>query len=308
MREFNHARELLMPDEAPPGATEKSCAAPAVPGEKDQPQKATASAPTEPSEPAGEGPERWILKHWRPLAFLAIFLVTAFTGWHYKGLADPGHVGQRFVNQAPITINVYVSNPKISTRVIANVYCIGPVPTNKSGPMSCSLPMARAWLDLSLKVKAPRSLSRGRILVTSSAPSDSNPGKAPVSFSGRKPTSYSYYKEYDLRMFRRPGTASNEPVDTFLLPPVLQKTRESIFMHLPAIGGLELPRNSGAPALLMEEQPQSKDVSDIIYNPWRGPRPKGYLTLHNGNPPLFWLPNNFSVTETLLDAMPLTVS
>ena len=302
------------------GPQEEDQPSPAAgPQEEDRSHKTAVTSPEDSVNITEQSIGRRILKHWRPFAFLIILSIAVAFGVTYKVLGDPGRVNQQFLNQAPLTMDVFVSDPKISVQVIASTLCMPSSSSNLNGPISCTAPdVAETWLSLALTVRAPKSLSDGHIIVISSAASLAGHGKAGLSINGSAPHSQWYYQEYSLDEFRAPGLTSNAPAGIYIISPVLKTNKKSIFGHLPAIGALEFPIDEfpDLPPLLVENQSHTKKIGDFIYNPQlrqtmsvvpikyqlRMPVSERFQTLHNGDSTLFWRPNSFSITETLLNA------
>jgi hypothetical protein len=92
----------------------------------------------------------------------------------------------------------------------------------------------------------------------------------------------------------------------FQTPAVIEQTNAAIYGHLPLIGDLDVA-DGDSPAVLAEEQAHANELRDVVYGPVTDSSsqlPSSYSTPYGGRAELFWIPRNFSISETLETVTP----
>jgi len=243
---------------------------------------------------------RSLLKGWRPLLFLLAVLVAIGAGLHFKTLAEPGRESVQFADEALPSFNIFVSDPRISVSLSADVYCNLPTSTDI---VACTTASSMAHVIFYLTADAPPSLRSSGIVLMTSSIGAAGPRSDALPFS-----SYSvppgnariYEQEFNVADLQSGGSSSAD----FYLPNVLEKMRGSVFGKLPAIGNLDQFEGS-YPSMLTEFRPGTTSIEDLIYLPSLKPgQPQtddssAYQTINGDPAKLFWRPNVLSITDTL---------
>lgn len=262
----------------------------------------------------------------RLVILVAIILISGAFGLFFKGLSDPGHVSDQFFRTTPQVINIYVSDPKISAHVTADVRC----DASSLQHLDC------AELDLSISLNIPRPISRGTVFITSTIRAQRSENalfhvfrKIPIiTGSGH---SWIYGQAISFRTSRSGYSFGNEldgscptwchgkavqiaaEVDSFRLAGVVQETNSNLFGHLPKLADREGPSTTlpTDPYVLAALNPAST-IDGIIYDPPVPPRLTTGALDQQVEPQLrkdhgkgFWEPKDFSVTEALKGPEPI---
>lgn len=256
-----------------------------------------ALTPPQPTSDDSSKARPTLFKGWRPLAFLLIAAFASLTGFHFKSLGNPGSEDEQFANQPPQTVDVFVSNPRISVQVNAAI---------QQGSSTI--------VSYYAMVEMPATVKSGRLLVLSDWPADqstfyplSSPSKH-AQIAGEPDFDGYYASEIALsRPRERPIAPRTLRLGTFYTRAVVDVTKAAIYGHLPSIEDLDYA-DTRAPAALGEEEPHASKLRDVVADPV--PKngkaeqlPATYSTPYDGTAELFWTPNNFSVNETLGDAL-----
>lgn len=246
--------------------------------------------------------QRTLFKGWRSLVFLlAVFLAIGF-GLHFKTLSEPGQESKQLASGILPSFNIFVSDPRISVHVTADIFCLLPRDTDD---VSCTSASSSAQALLSVTASSPRSLSDGTVLMTSNVGSfNDKSGGVPFSSYSDPPGAARIY-QYEFHVADlAPGSPSGVSFD---IPDVLEETHGSTFGRLPTIGNLGQDQGS-YPSMLTEDRPGTSSVEDLIYVPslsdaefggQQEDNPSAFMTLHGGHATLFWRPTVLSITEEL---------
>jgi hypothetical protein len=302
-------------DEAKPDETAGPPTAPVVPAQGATKQQI-------PSEPTKRQAEPWALRHWRPLMVLIILLISAGIGFYYKSYADPGHEGMTFASKPPQRLDIYVSDPRVSVQATLDIACT----SGNSNSTSCTSPFAQTYAYLDLAFKAPRGAGHAEILVISNLTGgDYDFNAVPRRYGTLDNRSVLRGHIYEtrntlgyLKMIhlgdRGIADLQIKADESFRIPNVLQEVKGVIYGHLPALGSQETTGYPSDPLILTENQPGSRYLTNLIYNPAplhvdHGVQPppnlvSSYAPLHGGNLTLFWRPKDFSVAEVLENVTP----
>jgi len=245
---------------------------------------------------------RTMFRGWRPLVFLLAALLAIGLGLHFKTLSEPGQASKQLASGTLPSFNVFVSDPRISVHVVADIFCLLPRDTND---VPCTMASSNAQALLSVIASSPRSLSGGTVLMTSNVRSfNDKSGGVPFSSYSNPPGSARIY-QYEFHVADlAPGSPSGVSFD---IPDVLEETHGSVFGRLPTIGNLGQDQGS-YPSMLTEDRPGTNSVEDLIYVPslkdaefggQQEDNPSAFMTLHGGHATLFWRPTVLSITEEL---------
>ncbi len=260
-------------------------------------------ATQEPQQTSGTEPRKvrqTLFKGWRPVALLLIAAMTSGIGFHFKSLADPGVESKTFARQPPLVIDVFLTNPAIPVRVIADI---------ESGTFI---------RNIQVQVQASRPYKNGSILILSSI-SPSAEGFVllsppplnrllPEEKSGQRPIDGYYAAVFPVCPPCGRGVIQKIGLGSFR-PDMFESTNASLYGHLPSIGTIDTtyPANVQRiyPAVLGEEPTpppgssfQATYLRDIVINPEFHPHPSmsqnlqpsqlsAYITPYHGKGQLF---------------------
>lgn len=245
---------------------------------------------------------RTLLKGWRALAFLLIFLTVGHYAFHYKALSDPGLESKQFADNAPQEIDFFVSNPLASIDVYAEIQ-----PAN-SEPSS---PAAPQMEDINIIVHAPPKAGRVTVLVLTREPTFGPFGpdysrleNVPLTVTTVPLSEQQTIDGYFATKISSDLAEWADGVGSYLIRTV-EQTNATLYGHLPAIGTTDQWVKDSDPAdppVLAESYKDKPDrIRDVVLLPFTEPEyanQPSYNTPFGGPGELFSTPARLSITET----------